>query len=101
MFSIPPCICGCLYNGVLLSRIDYIDMISCLKINLYCLFCSSQAAASLLQVFAAKTSADLLPHVPALMRGLLKLFADPDKEVVAAAWEALNAVTKVWLCVCV
>eukprot|EP00117_Sycon_ciliatum_P034892 scpid3464/ scgid26544/ Translational activator GCN1; GCN1-like protein 1 len=53
-----------------------------------------KAAASLLQVFAAQTRADILDHVPQLMRGLLKLFADPDKDVLVAAWDALSAVTK-------
>lgn len=53
-----------------------------------------RAAASLLCAFVTHTRADLDPHVPQLIRGLILLFADTDPDVVLMAWEALLALTK-------
>lgn len=52
------------------------------------------AAASLLCAFVSHTRADLTPHVPQLIRGLILLFADQDHDVLLMAWEALTALGK-------
>ncbi|KAJ8723024.1 hypothetical protein PYW07_004204 [Mythimna separata] len=52
------------------------------------------AAASLLCAFVTHTRADLSPHVPQLIRGLILLFADAERDVLLMAWEALGALTK-------
>ncbi|XP_053625141.1 stalled ribosome sensor GCN1 isoform X2 [Plodia interpunctella] len=54
----------------------------------------SAEAAALLCAFVTHTRADLAPHVPQLLRGLLLLFADTDRDVLQMAWEALTALTK-------
>ncbi|KAL3270236.1 hypothetical protein HHI36_009292 [Cryptolaemus montrouzieri] len=53
-----------------------------------------RAATTLLCGFCANTKAQYLTHVPQLLRGLIFLCTDNDKEVLQMAWEALNAVTK-------
>lgn len=53
-----------------------------------------RAAASLLCVFVSHTRADLTLHVPQLIRGLILLLADSDRDVLLMAWEALQALTK-------
>ena len=53
-----------------------------------------RAAAALLCAFVTHTRADLIPHVPALLRGLLLLFAETERDVLLMAWEALSALTK-------
>ncbi|XP_052737701.1 eIF-2-alpha kinase activator GCN1 [Bicyclus anynana] len=53
-----------------------------------------RAAAALLCAFVTHTRADLIPHVPALLRGLLLLFAEKEREVLVMAWEALAALTR-------
>ncbi|KAG6439866.1 hypothetical protein O3G_MSEX001156, partial [Manduca sexta] len=53
-----------------------------------------RAAAALLCAYVGHTRADLAPHVPQLMRGLLLLFADEDPDVVMMAWDALSALTR-------
>lgn len=40
-----------------------------------------RAAAALLCAFVSHSRADLTPHVPQLLRGLLLLFADSDRDV--------------------
>lgn len=40
------------------------------------------------------TRADLAPHVPQLIRGLILLFGDVDRDVLLMAWEALAALAK-------
>lgn len=40
------------------------------------------------------TRADLAPHVPQLIRGLILLFGDSDRDVLLMAWEALGSLTK-------
>ncbi|CAH2086956.1 unnamed protein product [Euphydryas editha] len=53
-----------------------------------------RAAAALLCAFVTHTRADLIPHVPALLRGLLLLFAERERDVLLMAWEALSALTR-------
>lgn len=48
----------------------------------------------LLCAFVAHTRGDLEPHVPQLLRGLVLLLADDDRDVLLMAWEALSALTK-------
>ncbi|XP_045785525.1 eIF-2-alpha kinase activator GCN1 isoform X2 [Maniola jurtina] len=53
-----------------------------------------RAAAALLCAFVTHTRADLIPHVQALLRGLLLLFAEKEQDVLLMAWEALSALTR-------
>lgn len=53
-----------------------------------------RAAVALLCAFCAHTRAPLTPHVPQLLRELLRLFTDTDRHVLQLAGEALAAVTK-------
>ncbi|CAG9865117.1 unnamed protein product [Phyllotreta striolata] len=53
-----------------------------------------RAAATLLCGFCANSKAQYVAHVPQLLRGLIHLCTDSDKEVLQMSWEALNAVTK-------
>lgn len=54
-----------------------------------------RAAATLLCGFCSHTRADYSQYVPQLLRGLIHLFTDQDREVLQISWEALGAVTKV------
>lgn len=54
-----------------------------------------RAAATLLCAFCANSKAQYSAHVPQLLRGLIHLMIDSDKEVLQMSWEGLNAVTKV------
>lgn len=54
-----------------------------------------RAAATLLCGFCANSKAQYTMHVPQLLRGLIHLMIDTDKDVLQMAWEALYAVTKV------
>lgn len=54
-----------------------------------------RAAATLLCGFCANSKAQYITHVPQLLRGLIHLCTDQDKDVLLMSWEALNAVTKV------
>uniref|UniRef100_A0A6P7FRK7 EIF-2-alpha kinase activator GCN1-like n=1 Tax=Diabrotica virgifera virgifera TaxID=50390 RepID=A0A6P7FRK7_DIAVI len=54
-----------------------------------------RAAATLLCGFCANSKAQYTSHVPQLLRGLIHLCIDSDREVLQMSWEALNAVTKV------
>ncbi|CAG5089337.1 Similar to Gcn1: eIF-2-alpha kinase activator GCN1 (Mus musculus) [Cotesia congregata] len=53
-----------------------------------------RGAATLLCAFCRDTRADYSQYVPQLLRGLIHLFTDDDKEVLQKSWEALSAVTK-------
>ncbi|XP_046688091.1 eIF-2-alpha kinase activator GCN1-like [Homalodisca vitripennis] len=56
--------------------------------------CMRRAAATLLCAFCSHTRADYSQYVPQLLRGLIHLFTDQDREVLQISWEALSAVTK-------
>lgn len=53
-----------------------------------------RAAAALLCAFCTHSPGDYSQYVPQLLRGLLRLLADTDKDVLQRSWDALNAVTK-------
>ncbi|XP_017884303.1 eIF-2-alpha kinase activator GCN1 [Ceratina calcarata] len=53
-----------------------------------------RSAATLLCAFCRDTRADYSQYVPHLLRGLIHLFTDDDKDVLQMSWEALTAVTK-------
>lgn len=53
-----------------------------------------KAAATLLSVFCTHSPGDYSQYVPQLLRGLLRLFADSDKDILQRSWDALNAVVK-------
>lgn len=53
-----------------------------------------RAAATLLCAFCSHSPGDYSQYVPQLLRGLLRLLADSDRDVLQRSWEALNAVTK-------
>lgn len=56
-----------------------------------------RAAAILLCAFCANSKAQYITHVPQLYRGLIHLCIDTDKEVLQMSWEAIAAVTRVFL----
>ncbi|KAF7282220.1 hypothetical protein GWI33_003020 [Rhynchophorus ferrugineus] len=53
-----------------------------------------RAAATLLCGFCANSKAQYTAHIPQLLRGLIHLCTDNDRDVLQMSWEALNAVTK-------
>ncbi|XP_053680198.1 eIF-2-alpha kinase activator GCN1 [Anopheles nili] len=53
-----------------------------------------RAAATLLCAFCTHSPGDYSQYVPQLLRGLLRLLADGDRDVLQRSWDALNAVTK-------
>nr|XP_040228816.2 eIF-2-alpha kinase activator GCN1 [Anopheles coluzzii] len=53
-----------------------------------------RAAATLLCAFCTHSPGDYSQYVPQLLRGLLWLLADSDRDVLQPSWDALNAVTK-------
>lgn len=53
-----------------------------------------RAAAALLCAYVSHTKADLAAYVPQLLRGLVLLYADDDRDVLQMAWEALAALTR-------
>lgn len=53
-----------------------------------------RAAAALLCAFCTHSPGDYSQYIPQLLRGLLRLLADTDKDVLQRSWDALNAVTK-------
>ncbi|XP_059612340.1 stalled ribosome sensor GCN1 [Phlebotomus argentipes] len=53
-----------------------------------------RAAATLLCAFCTHSPGDYSQYVPQLLRGLMQLLADTDRDVLQRSWEALNAVTK-------
>lgn len=54
-----------------------------------------RAAVTILRAFCEETKATYEDQVPQLIRNLLHLLADNDTPVLVAAWECLNAITKV------
>ncbi|KFB35881.1 AGAP001700-PA-like protein [Anopheles sinensis] len=53
-----------------------------------------KAAATLLCAFCTHSPGDYSQYVPQLLRGLLRLLADSDRDVLQRSWDALSAVTK-------
>nr|CAI5870225.1 unnamed protein product [Callosobruchus analis] len=53
-----------------------------------------RAAATLLCGFCANSKAQYTAHVPQLLRGLIHLCIDTDRDVLQMSWEALSAVTR-------
>ncbi|XP_055638459.1 eIF-2-alpha kinase activator GCN1 [Toxorhynchites rutilus septentrionalis] len=53
-----------------------------------------KAAATLLCAFCTHSPGDYSQYVPQLLRGLLRLLADSDRDILQRSWDALNAVTK-------
>lgn len=53
-----------------------------------------RAAAALLCAFVTHTRAELGPHVPQLLRGLVLLLGERERDVLQMAWDALAALTK-------
>ncbi|KAL9698248.1 hypothetical protein quinque_001689 [Culex quinquefasciatus] len=53
-----------------------------------------KAAATLLCAFCTHSPGDYSQYVPQLLRGLLRLLADSDRDVLQRSWDALNAVIK-------
>uniref|UniRef100_A0AAG5CZ96 TOG domain-containing protein n=1 Tax=Anopheles atroparvus TaxID=41427 RepID=A0AAG5CZ96_ANOAO len=53
-----------------------------------------KAAATLLCAFCTHSPGDYSQYVPQLLRGLLRLLADGDRDVLQRSWDALSAVTK-------
>lgn len=53
-----------------------------------------RSAAILLCAFCTSSPGDYSQYVPQLLRGLVRLLADTDKDVLVRSWEALSAVTK-------
>lgn len=56
------------------------------------------SAVAILHTFCEKTSADYADYLPQLFRGLIGLFTNSSERVLHAAWDCLNAVTKVSMC---
>jgi len=53
------------------------------------------AATMILYTYCEQTRADYSDYVPQLLRGVIHLSIDSDKRVLEAAWDCLNAITKV------
>ncbi|XP_075232539.1 stalled ribosome sensor GCN1-like [Lycorma delicatula] len=53
-----------------------------------------RAAVTLLCAFCSHSRADYSQYVPQLLRGLIHLFTDVDREVLQTSWETLSAVTR-------
>lgn len=53
-----------------------------------------RAAAALLSAFCTHSPGDYSQYIPQLLRGLVRLLADVDKDVLQRSWDALNAVTR-------
>lgn len=53
------------------------------------------AATTILYTYCEQTRADYSDYVPQLLRGIIHLSIDSDKRVLEAAWDCLNAITKV------
>lgn len=53
-----------------------------------------KASSQLLCAFCTHSPGNYSQYVSQLLRGLLKLLADSDRDVLQRAWDALNAVTK-------
>jgi len=55
-----------------------------------------QSALQLLAAFCTHTKADYSSYVPKLLHGIIYQFKDQDEKNLQLAWEALNAVCKVF-----
>lgn len=53
-----------------------------------------RSATSLLCTYISHTKADLAPHVPQLLRGLMLLMAYDDRAIVTMAWDAMTALIR-------
>lgn len=53
------------------------------------------SAVAILHTFCEKSSADYSDYLPQLFRGLIALFTRSSERVLYAAWDCLNAITKV------
>ncbi|XP_075147200.1 lethal (3) 80Fj isoform X2 [Haematobia irritans] len=53
-----------------------------------------KSSASLLSAFCIHTPGNYAQYVPQLLRCLLRLLADEDRDILQRSWEALNAVVK-------
>ncbi len=53
------------------------------------------AAVTILHAFCKQTELDFTEYVPQLLRGLIHLFTRTDDAILLAAWNCLDAVTKV------
>ncbi|XP_026840478.1 eIF-2-alpha kinase activator GCN1 [Drosophila persimilis] len=56
--------------------------------------CTRKSSASLLSAFCIHSPGDYSQYIPQLLRCLLGLMADHDKDILQKSWEALNAVIK-------
>jgi len=56
--------------------------------------CTRKSSASLLSAFCIHSPGNYSQYIPQLLRCLLKLLVDNDKEILQKSWEALNAVIK-------
>ncbi|XP_033233061.1 eIF-2-alpha kinase activator GCN1 [Drosophila pseudoobscura] len=56
--------------------------------------CTRKSSASLLSAFCIHSPGDYSQYIPQLLRCLLGLMADHDKDILKKSWEALNAVIK-------
>lgn len=54
-----------------------------------------RASVNILHAFCENTKCDYDEFLPQLFRGLIGLFVRTDEGVLLAAWECLNAITKV------
>ncbi|XP_069071140.1 stalled ribosome sensor GCN1 isoform X2 [Pleurodeles waltl] len=53
-----------------------------------------QAAATILNIYCAKTKADYTAHLRNLLSGLIRLLNDSNEVVLNESWDAINAITK-------
>lgn len=56
--------------------------------------CTRKSSASLLSAFCMHTPGDYTQYVPQLLRCLLRLMAESDRDILQRSWDALNAVVK-------
>ncbi|KAH8346010.1 hypothetical protein KR084_004221, partial [Drosophila pseudotakahashii] len=56
--------------------------------------CTRKSSASLLSAFCIHSPGNYSQYIPQLLRCLLKLLVENDKEILQKSWEALNAVIK-------
>ncbi|KMY91456.1 uncharacterized protein Dsimw501_GD28194 [Drosophila simulans] len=56
--------------------------------------CTRKSAASLLSAFCIHSPGNYYEYIPQLLRCLLKLLVESDKDILQKSWEALNAVIK-------
>ncbi|KAH8275070.1 hypothetical protein KR018_005723 [Drosophila ironensis] len=56
--------------------------------------CTRKSTASLLSAFCIHSPGDYSQYIPQLLRCLLKLMVEEDKDILLKSWEALNAVVK-------